>query len=129
MSFESEDNSKHWSKTFRYDEAVLDYLISNENYFEEMDDHTLYEYKSYTGGQLHYWNRHFQQLDEHGEVVYSVTHYLNDTKDGLVPSIAVHLLKPTILLRRKGTTTKTANGCSTLIPVLMIILLCSSKGR
>lgn len=102
LSFESEDNSKHWSKTFRYDEAVLDYVISNENYFEEMDDHTLYEYKSYTGGQIHYWNRHFQQLDEHGEVVYSVTHNLNDTKDGLVPSDSSAFIETDDFAEAKG---------------------------
>lgn len=89
LQFHSEDHSLTWTKTYLYDISLMDFVLSSENRYEESDDHYLYEYKSYTGGELSYWNRRFEQFDENHDPLYSVSHVLNATKDALIPSDSV----------------------------------------
>ncbi len=102
LQFASEDHSLSWAKTYLYDASMMDFVLSNESRYEETTDHHLNEYKSYTGGELSYWHRRFQQFDEHQNPLYTVTHVLNATKDGLVPSDSIAFVNAGAFAESKG---------------------------
>lgn len=85
LQYSNEDESITWRKNYRYDADSAEYLINHEAMTEDLETHYLYEYKSYAGGLISYWDKRFSLYNPDGTTAYSLRYNYNSTFKTLDP--------------------------------------------
>lgn len=85
LQYQNDEYTIYWYKNYRYNQALMEYVLDNESVSEELDTHSLYENKSYNDGILEYWTKRFSLYNEDGNTLYSTVFNYNKSLEILEP--------------------------------------------